>query len=411
MESRLPVVAWPKERLSVVAAIHTGVAKGGKKPKDPVRLPYLRVANVQAGALDLTEIKNIEIDRSDVERYSLRPGDVLMTEGGDFDKLGRGAIWTGEIQPCLHQNHIFAVRCDRSKVLPEWVSWVSSSHYGRRYFLLCSKQSTNLASINSSQLKAFPLPLPSVEEQELMAAAIHALERQVIAVSRLIDAKRTFKRGLVQRLLNGHMRFPEFRKSSWRSSCLGNHVSEVVRRNTSGVKLVLTASGEHGLVDQRRYFNRKVAGIDLSRYVLLKKGEFAYNRSAMNGYPFGATKRLDEHAEGALSTLYLCFAIKDSLLDSDYLKHVFDSGVLNRQLRPIVRVGARAHGLLNVSDEDYFSINIPFPSVDEQQQIAKLLNMLDRELELLTAQREQVEIYKRTLLSQFLSGDFAIVSP
>jgi type I restriction enzyme S subunit len=173
---------------------------------------------------------------------------------------------------------------------------------------------------------------------------------------------------------------------------------------------VLTASGEHGLVDQRRYFNRSVASADLSRYYLLKNGEFAYNRSAMNGYPYGATKRLDALEEGALSTLYLCFAIDDHRLDSDYLKHIFDSGILNRQLRPIVRIGGRAHGLLNVSDEDYFSINIPFPPIEEQRRIANVLNGLNRELNLIESLREQVEAQKRALLARLLDGDFSVLT-
>jgi type I restriction enzyme S subunit len=151
-----------------------------------------------------------------------------------------------------------------------------------------------------------------------------------------------------------------------------------------------------------------VAGADLSKYYLLRKGEFAYNRSAMNGYPYGATKRLDEHDEGALSTLYLCFAITDDKLDSDFLKHVFDSGVLDRQLRPIVRVGARAHGLLNVADDDFLSISIPFPELDEQQRIAELLTALNREIDLLAAQREKVDDYRRALLSRLLSGSLAV---
>lgn len=408
MEARLPAVAWPKVRLSDVAQVQTGVAKGAKTLSDPVEMPYLRVANVQAGALDLRAIKTIEVDRKDVARYTLQTGDVLMTEGGDFDKLGRGTIWTGEIAPCLHQNHVFAVRCDRAKLLPEWLSWVSGSHYGRRYFMLCSKQSTNLASINSTQLKSFPLPLPSLAQQRKIAAVVQAVEDQATAVSKLLHAKQSFKLGLMSQLLSGKKRFPEFHAHPWHSSTLAGHVTTVTRRNLKGLTLVLTASGEHGLVDQRRYFNRSVAGADLTKYYLLKKGEFAYNRSAMNGYPYGATKRLDELEEGALSTLYLCFGISDPRLDSDYLKHVFESGMLNRQLRPIVRVGARAHGLLNVTDDDFLSISIPFPVLDEQRRIAKLLNAIDGEIDLLTAQRAKVEDYKRGLLSKFLSGEIPV---
>ena len=408
MGLRLPAVTWRTLPLSEVAEIHTGVAKGAKSIRSPVLLPYLRVANVQAGSLDLSEIKTIVIDQKDIRRYSLLAGDVLMTEGGDFDKLGRGAIWTGEIDPCLHQNHVFALRCDRQRLLPEWLSWVAPRSYGRRYFMLCSKQSTNLASINSSQLKAFPIPLPSLEQQSRIAETMRTIEAYALQVQELLTAKRLFSRGLTQELLSGMRRAPEFRTSPWHFSQLGNHVKPVVRRNGSTTTMVLTASGEHGLVDQRRYFNRSVAGSDLSRYYLMKNGEFAYNRSAMKGYPYGATKRLDQHEIGSLSTLYLCFGISDSKLDSDYLKHVFDSGILNRQLRPIVRVGARAHGLLNVSDEDYLSISIPFPSFEEQQRIACLLNDLNREIGLLQAKLTQIAIYKRGVFANALDGGIVV---
>ena len=130
----------------------------------------------------------------------------------------------------------------------------------------------------------------------------------------------------------------------------------------------------------------------------------------MIGYPFGATKRLDEHQAGALSTLYLCFAISDPDLDSDYLRHVFDSSVLNRQLRRIARVGARAHGLLNVTDEDFFALNIPLPGADEQRRIAELLRLVDKEIALLVAQREGVTLLKSGLVSRLLTGESVVQS-
>lgn len=376
--------------------------------RDPVRMPYLRVANVQGGHLDLAEIKRITVDRAEVGRFLLKSGDVLMTEGGDFDKLGRAAIWAGEVEPCLHQNHVFAVRCDPDKLLPEWLSIVSSSHYGRRYFQLCSKQSTNLASINSSQLKALPIPLPPRNEQAAIVALLQNVERCIASSHALCLAKGTLKRGLAQQLLAGKKRFPEFRARPWPSAKLGSHVKPVQRKNTEDCTRVLTASGEHGLVDQREFFNRRVAAADVSGYYLLRRGEFAYNRSAMNGYPYGATKRLDAHDEGVLSTLYLCFAISDDKLDSDFLRHLFDSGLLNKQLRRIVRVGARAHGLLNVSDSDFFELSIPFPAIDEQRAVAQLLDGLEREIELLSEQRDLYARYKRGLMARLLSGEIKV---
>lgn len=254
----------------------------------------------------------------------------------------------------------------------------------------------------------FRIPLPPVSLQAKIAATLFECDRLCFKIEALVRLKGQLKRGLMQQLLSGQRRFPEFHAHPWHSSTLSDHVTTVTRRNFNGLTLVLTASGEHGLVDQRRYFNRSVAGADLTKYYLLKKGEFAYNRSAMNGYPYGATKRLDEHEEGALSTLYLCFAIADSKLDSDYLKHVFESGILNRQLRPIVRVGARAHGLLNVTDDDFLSISIPFPVLDEQRRIADVLNALDQEIDLLAAQREKIEDYKHGLLFKLLSGEIPV---
>ena len=144
---------WRKSKLADIADVQTGVAKGKKNVTDPVTRPYLRVANVQDGHLDLSEIKTIEISLHEIDRFSLQVGDVLFTEGGDFDKLGRGTVWQGEIPNCVHQNHVFAVRMKNGQVLPYFLATYASSFWGRTYFLSCSKQTTNLASINSTQLK------------------------------------------------------------------------------------------------------------------------------------------------------------------------------------------------------------------------------------------------------------------
>ncbi len=121
---RLPN-GWETHRLGDVARVQTGLAKGKKTNGGSVRLPYLRVANVQDGYVDLTELKTIDVSKSEVERYSLRVGDVLFTEGGDYDKLGRGCVWTGQVTPCLHQNHVFAVRPNADVVISDYLSAVS----------------------------------------------------------------------------------------------------------------------------------------------------------------------------------------------------------------------------------------------------------------------------------------------
>lgn len=170
-------LGWTLVPLRELALVQTGLAKGRRlNGGDVIELPYLRVANVQNGYLDLTEIKTIELRKTEVQRYLLRQGDVLLTEGGDLDKLGRGYIWSGQIPKCVHQNHIFAVRANAKRLLPGFLAYLVQSPYGRTYFLAVGHKTTNLASINSTKLKDFPVPLPSVEEQREISSSMAALD-------------------------------------------------------------------------------------------------------------------------------------------------------------------------------------------------------------------------------------------
>lgn len=164
---------WDVKPLKAVSELQTGLTLG-KTYEDGslVTRPYLRVANVQDGYLTLDDITEVSIPSRDTPRYTLRQGDVLMTEGGDFDKLGRGYVWEGQIPDCLHQNHIFAVRPRANMLRPRFLSFILGSTYGRAYFTATSKQSTNLASTNSTKLKNLPLPVPRLEEQDTILTMI-----------------------------------------------------------------------------------------------------------------------------------------------------------------------------------------------------------------------------------------------
>ena len=160
---------WQLKRLAEVARVQTGLAKN-KANAGPLSVPYLRVAKVQDGFLNLREMKSVEVNADALSRYALKIGDVLFTEGGDADKLGRGAVWNGEIEPCLHQNHIFVARLF-GDIRPMFLSLYGGSSRGKSYFLNCSKQTTNLASMNSTQLKRLPVPIPRLDEQEQISEA------------------------------------------------------------------------------------------------------------------------------------------------------------------------------------------------------------------------------------------------
>lgn len=162
-------------RLGGVAKVQTGltVDEGRDGGLEAVTLPYLRVANVQDGSLNLSEVKEVMVGQALAARCTLRTGDVLMTEGGDPDKLGRGTVWLGEIEPCLHQNHVFAVR-PNPNLLPEYLALVTRTPYARAYFEMTASKTTNLASTSVSKIAAFRIPLPDIAKQEEVIKAVRS---------------------------------------------------------------------------------------------------------------------------------------------------------------------------------------------------------------------------------------------
>ncbi len=199
---------WAVRNLGSMARIVSGVTLGSKESgSGGLEVPYLRVANVQDGYLDLTDIKTVRVTRKELEQLRLQVGDVLMNEGGDFDKLGRGAVWSGEIEDCVHQNHVFRVRTDSSSLLPYFLAFYSESSFGKKYFLISSKQSTNLASINSTQLSAYPIALPSLDEQQAIIERISAANGRIEKMKAEAGKLRNKKSGLMYDLLTGKVPF------------------------------------------------------------------------------------------------------------------------------------------------------------------------------------------------------------
>jgi len=166
-------VSWPTEPLGAICEIVSGITKDSKKQGDDYReVPYLRVANVQRLQLNLSEVKTIPAKESTIASYRLEPGDILLNEGGDRDKLGRGWIWQGQISECIHQNHVFRARIRNGKAIPKWIAYYANTNEARAYFLATGKQTTNLASISKKNLGALPVPLPPVDIQESIVAEI-----------------------------------------------------------------------------------------------------------------------------------------------------------------------------------------------------------------------------------------------
>ena len=199
------------------------------------------------------------------------------------------------------------------------------------------------------------------------------------------------------------LRFPGF-DEPWRAERLSDFADRVTRKNSKNeTDLPLTISSKDGLVDQVSYFNKTVASKDMSGYYLLKNGEFAYNKSYSVGYDFGSIKRLDRYPMGALSTLYICFALKRH--ESDFIKAYFDSLKWYREIYMISAEGARNHGLLNVPTEEFFDTKHYLPeNTDEQRKIADFLIALDRRIETQQSLVDNLKKYKRGAVRHLLSA-------
>jgi type I restriction enzyme S subunit len=198
-------------RLGRLAVLQTGLTLDAARDpgSDAITLPYLRVANVQAGHLDLNEVKTVTVSGTIARRCTLRPGDVLMTEGGDLDKLGRGTVWQGEIETCLHQNHVFAVRPDPSRLLPTYLAALTRTSKARRYFESTGTRSTNLASTNSAKVMDFKIPLTSIQEQRSILDRYKERSSTLIScrtlLTRQLDLLKEHRQALITAAVTGEL--------------------------------------------------------------------------------------------------------------------------------------------------------------------------------------------------------------
>jgi type I restriction enzyme S subunit len=201
-------------RLARLARVQTGVTLNAGKVNtgNTVRLPYLRVANVQPGWLDLSEVKEVDVDLAAAARSLLQPGDVLMTEGGDIDKLGRGTEWRGEVENCLHQNHVFAVRPRPGELDSGFLANVTRTSHARAYFESTGVQSTNLASTNSSKVADFRIPALDIEAQRSRCASYEHSSLPIRESSeklvRQIDLLAEHRQALVTAAVTGEFAVP-----------------------------------------------------------------------------------------------------------------------------------------------------------------------------------------------------------
>ena len=190
--------------------------------------------------------------------------------------------------------------------------------------------------------------------------------------------------------------------TDWQITRFNKIFERITKKNDVGCENVLTISAQYGLINQQEFFKKSIASADTSNYFLLNKNDFAYNKSYSAGYPFGTIKKMKLYEQGIVSPLYICFRVKPKLMNIDYIEQYFDANKFNSEILAIAQEGARNHGLLNMSIDDFFNCNIVKPSQQEQEKIAKILNCCDKVIELKQKLLEEKNKEKKWLVKNLI---------
>ena len=263
---------------------------------------------------------------------------------------------------------------------------------------------STIRNLSLKSIRDTPIKLPPLPEQRAIAHALSLMDSAIDINNQLISQKELRKKWLMQNLLTGKKRMKGF-DEEWKEVPMSIVFNRVSRKNTEENTNVVTISAQRGFVRQTDFFNKSIASEIIDNYFLVEKGEFCYNKSYSNGYPWGATKRLNDFDKAVVTTLYICFGIKDlSKTSGDFFEQYFEANLLDRGLTKIAHEGGRAHGLLNVTPSDFFSLKITLPSFEEQTAIAKVLQAADKEIQLLKAKTDKLHEQKKGMMQVLLTG-------
>ena len=256
--------------------------------------------------------------------------------------------------------------------------------------------------ISYEAFKWLGIPYCEPTEQEKISNLFAALNERIAKQRDLIEALKKYKRGVFEAVFSQKLRLvPTELQKPWKQYKLSDFATRVTRKNGNQTDIPLTISAQYGLIDQRDFFSKMVASTDMSGYYLLQKGEFAYNRSTSNEYPFGSIKRLELYPMGAVSTLYLCFAIKEEVINSDLAKWYFESSQWYKGINNICAEGARNHGLLNVPTDGFFNTVHTLPSdPNEQLAVVDYLSNIQKKYEAAQRCLQAIENLRSGLLQQ-----------
>lgn len=383
-------IEWEVKRLGEVCNFHNGRAYKQDELLDEGLYKVLRVGNFFTNTT--WYYSDLILDEDKYAQY----GDLLYAWSASFGPR----FWFGE--KIVYHYHIWKI--------DSFVGVTKSYLYNfllRDATLLQNQlQGGTMSHITKSDMEKRLIPLPPLAEQEKIAEILSTWDKAIEKQTQLIQKVELRKKGLMQQLLTGKKRLPGF-TGEWKKRKMNQCFLLISETNDGGSYLPMTISAKSGFVSQKKKFDRVIAGNSIDKYILLRKGDFAYNKGNSNLYEMGCIYRLKEEV-AIVPFVYICFRKKEFVC-GDFYKHYFLNHGLDRQLKKIITSGARGDGLLNVDKTDFFNLEIIYPTLQEQTTIANILSSCDEEIRLAQDKLAAMKEQKKGLMQVLLTGKRRII--
>ncbi|MFZ1699748.1 MAG: restriction endonuclease subunit S [Pyrinomonadaceae bacterium] len=363
---------------------------------------YITSKNIRNDGLLLSNVGFISFEEHEFiyKRCPVKKGDILLTKDGA--STGTCCLNSLDEEFSLLSS-VAALRVNDEHVNNQFLLQFLKSPLGQKE-ITDQISGQAITRITLEKIKAFRALVPPLAEQKAIAHVLGLVDKAIELNNKIIAQKELRKKWLMQNLLTGKKRLPGF-ITEWTEIRLGDLFSRVTRKNSAKCTNVVTISAQRGFVRQTDFFNKSVASETLDNYFLVRRGEYCYNKSYSNGYPWGATKRLNDFDEAVVTTLYICFGIANpERADGNFFEHFFEANSLDRGLTRVAHEGGRAHGLLNVTPSDFFSLKLMAPSYEEQKAIASVLDTAEKEIKLLKEKGSHIREQKKGMMQQLLTG-------
>jgi type I restriction enzyme S subunit len=395
---------WKTFKLGVVVE-STQLGGNYQNTKVATRFPLIKMGNLGRGKIALSKLEFVPESDPPAQKDRLERGNVLLNTRNTLELVGKVSIWRGELEEAYFNSNILRFKFKRDAFDNYYANLLFNSGHVLARLRSFAIGTTSVAAIYWRDLRNLKLTLPPLPEQKKIAEILGACDEAIEAEERLITQKQQRKKGLMQKLLTGDVRFPEFEGTAdWTYIPLGKVSTRL--KDKAGTKDldVLSITAGRGYVAQKDKFSKVIAGRNYANYVVLENGDFSYNKGNSLRFPQGCIYRLDEYDRGAVPNVFYSFRMDPERTVSGFFVQLFKMGYQNKQLRAYINSGVRNDGLLNLHSKDFFKMTVPVPSVKEQQVLSDFFENLDTEIALFQKQLEQLKQQKKGLMQQLLTG-------